>query len=165
MPDVNPIIAVLTALGSIAGGVKALAELRKSREKKRFERLYKDSAPTETAPTSLTTPQLSLELKLQAKEIELLRAQYQIDQMRDDFRRLRASLDEAAKDQARLAARLTEQELLNLQLVEEMRTLRTEGPPDDAYDRRDLAGRLGRAHGRGDAAPRPVRPAHRKEGR
>lgn len=170
MPDVHPVIAVLTALGSIAGAVKGLAELRKKSERKRLERAYRESAPT--PPTSSAEPErlgpppeLSLELKLQAKEIELLRAHYQIDQMLEDFRRLRRSLDEAAEDQAKLAARLTEQELLNRQLVEEMRTLRMEGPVDDAHDRRDSPSRLGRAHGRGDADPRPLRPTHRTKSR
>ena len=136
MADLSPFVALLTALGSIAGAVKVGGELLKKRWEKKLGRAYRDSEP-EASPQlpAPPAPALSLELKLQAKEIELLRAQYQIDQMQADFRRLRLSLDEAARDQAMLAARLTEQELYNTQLLEEMRRLRMEGP-DDAVDRR-----------------------------
>lgn len=121
MADVSPGTAVGLFASALLGGLKVLAEFLKWRNAKRLKQAYSESAPPLPQPTAQPAlPALTLELQLQKKDVELLRAQYQIDQMTADFRRLREALDNAQRENAQLSARVVEEELRSRQLVGEI---------------------------------------------
>ena len=148
MPDALPGIVFSTSIAILGGVLKVVGELIKWRTARRMKDAYAKTAPA-VAPQLPATVSPALEAQLQAKEIELLRAKYQIEELQQALRRLRLALDEAAEDQAQLAAAISAERWANDALLAEMAELRKEGSNDVRTPTADSRPRDGR-HLRGD---------------
>jgi hypothetical protein len=158
MADVSPGVALGTFVGGIVALLKLAGEIIKYRNAKRLKDAEKSIGPSiRPPPMPPPPPTLTYELQVQAKHVELLRAQYQIDT-------LTVKLAEASRREAELSARVTEQELLNRQLVDEMARLRREGGHHGVEPVRDRPRGVHGGHRGGEPVPRDVRPPRRPGG-